>query len=1255
MDNPTLQTLVDSYEDIPAMMHRIRDSNVDKISRFHPAMATNQSVQAEQALRGYSKVDSKTADFARVARMAQQAKKVLNHISSLPTTKSSAPSSPSSRFQNRSISDCAHIAMQKLECLQQSGVDLNRFYSQYDVHKRGRVSYKDFADTMMHLCSGVNKQDLYSVAAAVDAQKTGSVSYDNLLSSLRAVRDTAKYQSLPNNPSSSRTEASLKSTTASVVPVPSPKTVVDVVPLTDALQPCLAAPYDYESGQSKSERRRAAAIQESCFDRIFHPTCPFYLDHQTPMEERGRPAKADGAAVKRARSAPPRAEGSSFYRDHFRHDNLPVASLSELGSYFEPEPASLRTVVTESRERTYASRLGLAPNPDIAAVGSAKSAEQTVATDNKNMKAHGFVWNRVLQESKANIPVLKRLLRQHDQSHSGKLSTEEFRHALQKAGITLTDGEQQQLLVQLGVRANTDGEQGGKKNHRTLQSSSVHSVMASNTTKDGDGNVGIDSFLEALSARASSASFQHALSAGTGKEGGQSVAEREQGRVARKVLEAWQRHSNPAILLQDTLKQTSGASTGPILSETPVVWSQVLQLLQHSQTGLSQHDTRIFQRSLNLTDSATDPAFSAGNANANANANGKATGDERITWGQLEASLKSACLRASVQSQQATSVASYLAKNNPSSSGTSNQQQQQQQHTVRKQQFRYSPTYASSITFHSAPNSPSTFTNTNPATTASSSSSSSTSAGVAQNRAMGDLVDTSLFAATASSKATKKQQMEFAKLQTRLAASSDQLVEAFLHPKYNAKKSTDEWPRDKVGNDGLGSGTTCSENKKTLRRRLNEVGIFLSTEDAQHLERHLQLQQQSSSGAVTLNSTQTGEAALEGFCSALKLPVRSLSNVFQTSENRAKVKYNREVIDPRSVGVTQFGLETPGVFASGTQHSLLATPTYSTTGSLTPARVDRLAHGLLPAFKKRSQSAGRFNSLTDYLAASSAETSHGHTSRFWEMRASVDDVLLFPTQPNSSSSYPKVPAFVHSVHPSKARQGVLSLQEYKQHAPSHVYDASHVAAANAPQHEQQQPQVKRPDSRLSVSSSVSGNSSNNNSVASTVVPRHRPTAAGSHHHLRNHQAHRPTPEYHILTGENDSGGGPESAASTPHYNVLTPYYHNGPNHTFGSNVSTPTAVVSKWAKQSLSSFYEERERVFGGAMANYAKQAESEPGRSVSRGRSRQALKLSNITSGNNNSHNGCTNTMYLTPEPAARSNHKRSHSLPPYATHDGY
>lgn len=379
-----------------------------------------------------------------------------------------------------------------------------------------------------------------------------------------------------------------------------------------------------------------------------------------------------------------------------------------------------------------------------------------------------------------------------------------------------------------------------------------------------------------------------------------------------------------------------------------MVWSQVLQLLQHSQTGLSQHDTRILQRSLNLTDSATDPASSAGNANANAN-------DERITWGQLEASLKSACLRASTQSQQATSVTSYLAKNNPSSSGTSNQQQQQQLqqqlHTVRKQQFRYSPTYASSITFHSAPNSPSTVTNTHPAAT-SSSSSSFTSAGVAQNRAMGDLVDTSLFAATASSKATKKQQMEFAKLQTRLAASSDQLVEAFLHPKYNAKKSTDEWPRDKVGNEELGSGTTESENKKTLRRRLNEVGIFLSTEDAQRLERHLQLQQQSSSRAVTLNSTQTGEAALEGFCSALKLPVRSLSNVFQTSENRAKAKYNREVIDPRSVGVTQFGLETPGVFASGTQHSLLATPTYSTTGSLTPARVDRLAHGLLPAFKK---------------------------------------------------------------------------------------------------------------------------------------------------------------------------------------------------------------------------------------------------------------------------------------------------------------
>jgi Ca2+-binding EF-hand superfamily protein len=587
MSNSTLQALVDSYEDIPAMMHRIHDGNSEKTTRFHPAVAPNQLVQAEQALRGHSKVDSRTADFASMARMARQAKKVMNHISSLPASSasSSTPLGPSSRLKSRSISDSAHIAMQKLESLQKSGVDLSRFYSQYDVHKRGRVSYKDFADTMMHLCSGVNKQDLYSVAAAVDAQKTGSVSYDNLLSSLKAVRDTVKYQSLPSNPSSSHPNTKSASAFARVEVVPPPKAVIDVVPLSDALQPCLSAPYDYETGQSKSERRRAAAIQESCFERIFHPTCPFHVDSQSPTVERGR-MKTEGTA-KRARSAPPRAERTSFYREHFRHDRLPVASSSEL----EPGQVPLRTFLSDMRERTYASRLGLVSESDAdpTAISSAtapvKATEHAAAMDKKNREAQGRVWNRLLQESKANIPVLKHLLRQHDLSNSGKVSTEEFRQALHKAGVALTDSEQQQLVVQLGARANTatantaitvpssEGEgsgEGGTKSHRSLQSSSVHSVIASNAPRDGDGSViDIDGFLDALSARASSASYQHVLSSSTNtknqfsnnnppqrkEQGMHSVTEREEGRVARKVLESWQRHSNPAILLQDALQQ----------------------------------------------------------------------------------------------------------------------------------------------------------------------------------------------------------------------------------------------------------------------------------------------------------------------------------------------------------------------------------------------------------------------------------------------------------------------------------------------------------------------------------------------------------------------------------------------------------------------------------------------------------------------------------------------------------------------------
>jgi hypothetical protein len=36
MSKTTLQALVDSYEDIPALMSRIRDGNDVKTTRFHP-------------------------------------------------------------------------------------------------------------------------------------------------------------------------------------------------------------------------------------------------------------------------------------------------------------------------------------------------------------------------------------------------------------------------------------------------------------------------------------------------------------------------------------------------------------------------------------------------------------------------------------------------------------------------------------------------------------------------------------------------------------------------------------------------------------------------------------------------------------------------------------------------------------------------------------------------------------------------------------------------------------------------------------------------------------------------------------------------------------------------------------------------------------------------------------------------------------------------------------------------------------------
>eukprot|EP01033_Poteriospumella_lacustris_P010872 gene10872-7731_t len=606
MSKTTLQALVDSYEDIPALMSRIRDGNDVKTTRFHPAVMPNQSVQAEQALRGYEKTDSRTSDLARVARMAQQAKKVLSHIAALPAAPAGGGSPRAAASQPRSVGDSARVATEKLERLQKSGVDLQRFYAQYDVQKTGRVSYKDFADTLTHLSAGVNRQDLLAVAAALDAQKAGSLAYGDLLPALKAVRDSPRHQARP---------AYAKTTAPPPAPEPpaaaATDAVVELLPLQRVLAPNLAAPYDYETAQQKSERLRASQPPLS-FARDFHARRP-----------------------RRPHSAPPRAERSSFYRDHFRHDAPPPPSDA-------PVAESLRCRVDAERERDYAATLGLTPaeaeaaglrsafetrqrdrqraRGGAAAVDPLDEAQQSpllvaqaqataVAATLAQQRAKTLL-NRVVRETRGNVPVLARLLRRADASGSGAVSAEELRGALAAAGVRLAEDD--------------------------LASSSVRSVLRA------DAGVAIDRVVDLVAARATAAAFAHVTA-----DERDVLARREAGRVARKVLEALQAHAQPLRLLRDTAASPAAAAAVAAggVEDAPVSWRQLRDVLVYAQARVSPRDLQVLRRTLQLPD------------------DGDGDGDAAAArWGDVERRLAAAATDAADAAAHATSVRAHAAE-----------------------------------------------------------------------------------------------------------------------------------------------------------------------------------------------------------------------------------------------------------------------------------------------------------------------------------------------------------------------------------------------------------------------------------------------------------------------------------------------------------------------------------------------------------------------------------------------------------------
>ena len=121
--------------------------------------------------------------------MATQALRVLDNLSKLPNQKR----------QTRPLTETAAIAQSKLKSLVDSGIDIHKFYQQYDVNRSGKVSYKDFCDTLGAVSSGLGREEAHELARQLDSRRVGLIEYNNILSSLQQIRKDAGHKDAASN------------------------------------------------------------------------------------------------------------------------------------------------------------------------------------------------------------------------------------------------------------------------------------------------------------------------------------------------------------------------------------------------------------------------------------------------------------------------------------------------------------------------------------------------------------------------------------------------------------------------------------------------------------------------------------------------------------------------------------------------------------------------------------------------------------------------------------------------------------------------------------------------------------------------------------------------------------------------------------------------------------------------------------------------------------------------------------------------
>lgn len=474
----------------------------------------NHSYSVSRALRGNRTMDTNNPNnLNQVNRMVMQAKKVLAHLNQIPRNKKGS----------EGVESSAGVAADRLAKLKDSGVDLNKFYQQYDVNRNGKVSYKDFSDILLSMSAGIGREDAMQLAAKLDKHKAGCIEYRNILSSLQQLQTSKPLTPLvvststasPSAPTPAPSPADFR-----YIPADLPETTFTL----QALSPTLL------------EKRQQDVFNAGSGRRMLK-TAPYYVDPQPEKRKRAHSEPPKGRTLAQQVRSEPSAKTNQFVEKSLR------------SALLKDRPAVPAPTSPLQKERAEV----ISPLKRMLHASEDKKVAIT-ALHNKVAE------NAIVQQLQGNVTVLRHLLKQQDRSRSGYINSDEFRTALNKAGVLLERHHLETLFdknsVTVGTAASQDlGLSKGKA-------------------------INIESFVDQIQARTTAPAFSYVT--GDAKVI-QHSKDAEKVRVMKKVLHSVNKLSNPQKLFNDV----TGKRSNDISSD------QLREALQYAGACLSDSEFKV--------------------------------------------------------------------------------------------------------------------------------------------------------------------------------------------------------------------------------------------------------------------------------------------------------------------------------------------------------------------------------------------------------------------------------------------------------------------------------------------------------------------------------------------------------------------------------------------------------------------------------------------------------------------------------------